>query len=331
MKLLKLGCAGLLLAVVAAAAVLAYLLWPHSGPPRETFVEIPRGAGSREMAALLRDRGVIRTEWEFMIIRALRRGVNLQAGEYRFAGPASAWTVYDRIGRGDVYYHEVIIPEGRNIFDIAETVGALKFIKSSEFLKIARDPALVRDIAPEAPSLEGYLYPATYRITRGGTAMQLCRMMNAEFRRVWKELSPPPGTNVHEMVTLASLVEKETGVPDERKTVSSLYRNRLRIGMRLDCDPTVIYAALLEGRYRGTIYRSDLENPHPYNTYRNPGLPPGPIANPGRASLDAALRPAATDYLFMVAKPDGSGAHTFTTELGAHNAAVQELRRAAPR
>ena len=216
------------------------------------------------------------------------------------------------------------------MFDIAEAVEKLGIMKSAEFLKVARNPELIRDVAPNAPSLEGYLFPSTYRVTRRTTAQQIAREMTATFKRLWKEVGG--GTeDVNKFVTLASLVEKETGVASERDTVASVYHNRLNIGMKMDCDPTVIYAALLEGRYRGTIYRSDLENPHPYNTYRNRGLPPGPIANPGRESLRAALRPAETKYLFFVAKGDGSGAHVFTEDLTAHNAAVRDYRNALAR
>ena len=149
--------------------------------------------------------------------------------------------------------------------------------------------------------------------------------MTGQFRKVWKELGGAE-TGVNRTVTLASLVEKETAVPGERAEVASVYANRLRSGMKLDCDPTTIYAALLEGRYRGTIYRSDLESTHPYNTYRNPGLPPGPIANPGVASLKAAIAPAETEFLYFVAKPGGSGAHSFSRTLAEHNTAVQTYR-----
>jgi UPF0755 protein len=149
--------------------------------------------------------------------------------------------------------------------------------------------------------------------------------MTGQFQKVWKDLGGP-ATGVNRLMTLASLVEKETAVPTERPEVASVYTNRLAMGMKLDCDPTTIYAAILEGRYRGTIYRSDLDNPNPYNTYRNVGLPPGPIANPGIASIKAALKPASTRYVYFVAKPDGSGAHVFSETLEQHNAAVRVYR-----
>ncbi len=195
---------------------------------------------------------------------------------------------------------------------------------------LARDPALIRDLAPGAPTLEGYLFPSTYRITRATTVQQLCVMMTGQFRKHWRAFQPR-GATANNTVTLASLVEKETAVPEERPIVASVYENRLRKGMALDCDPTTIYAALLEERYRGAIYRSDLNSNNAYNTYQHAGLPPGPIANPGIESLKAALAPAETDYLYFVAKPDGSGGHQFSTTMEQHNVAVQKYRRATNR
>src|SRR5260370_24459691 len=201
-------------------------------------------------------------------------------------------------------------------------------MKGSDFLNAARDPALIRDLAPQAPTLEGYLSPSTYRITRRTTVQQLCRMMTDLFRKQWRDLERPDRpAAVHATVTLASLVEKETAIPDERPIVASVYTNRLERGMTLDCDPTTIYAAMLEQRYRGTIYRSDLNSLNAYNTYRHAVLPPGPIATPGIQSLKAALAPAETNYLFFVAKPDGSGGHQFSKSMAEHGRAVQVYRK----
>lgn len=316
-----------LASMTAAGAVAAALLVPYAGFDRPVFVDIPKGTGTRAMGRLLAKQGVVRSGWQFLLVRAVRPRVALQAGEYRFAGPSSAWEVFDRIARGDVFYYEVPVPEGYNIFDIAGAVDALGIITRSQFLAAARDPSTIRDLAPSAPSLEGYLFPSTYRITRQTSGADFCRQMTEQFRRVWKEMGAPAGADVHHAVTLASLVEKETAVPPERAVVASVYHNRLRMGMRLECDPTAIYAALLEGRYRGSIYRSDLERDHPYNTYRRTGLPPGPIANPSRASLEAALRPARTDFLYFVALPGNSGGHAFSRSLAAHHRAVERYRR----
>jgi UPF0755 protein len=327
MKLVRRGCLAVLLPAVLFMGAAASLLVPYSRFTQDVFLDFPKGASTREMARQLEGAGVIRSQWQFLLTRALRRSSRLQAGEYRFSKADSVWDVYGRIARGDVYYYEFTVPEGNNIFDIAQLLGDAKLASPEKFLKAAKNPALIRDLAPRAESLEGYLFPSTYRVTRQTTPEQICRQMTDQFRRVWRELKPPEGADVNAAVVLASLVEKETGLPAERPTVASVYSNRLRIGMKLDCDPTVIYAALLEDRYRGTIYRSDLDNDNAYNTYRHPGLPPGPIANPGKASLAAVLHPAQTDYLYFVAKPDGSGGHQFSRDFGAHAKAVGAYRR----
>jgi UPF0755 protein len=313
--------------LLLAGAYAAYtVLRPQANYEKEAFVDIEPGTSTRGIAQKLADAGVIASEWPFLVVRFIQPGKVLQAGEYHFDQPMSPFEVYGKIARGEIYYRELRVPEGASMFDIAEIVEKLGFIKGSEFLKVARDPALIRDLAPGAPSLEGFLFPSTYRVTRRTTAQQVAREMTNEFRRVWKEVGKP-GLDLNRTVTLASLVEKETAVPSERRTVASVYKNRLDIGMKLDCDPTTIYAARLEDRWDGVIHRSDLDSPNPYNTYRNPGLPPGAIANPGAESLRAAMDPADTRYLFFVAKPGGSGEHVFTESIDQHNAAVQSYRR----
>ncbi len=290
------------------------------------FVEVERGMSTEEIAALLADRGVIAHRWHFRLLRYLRPGAVLQAGEYRFSKAASVLDVFDRIRRGDIYFVTISVPEGANIFEIASILGRSDLRQTADFLQHAKDPTLIKDIAPEAPSLEGYLFPSTYQFLRRTTSAEICKRLTDEFRSRWKSLGSPK--DVHRLVTIASLVEKETSIDSERDDVSSVYWNRITEGMRLDCDPTVIYAALLEGRYRGTIYLSDLQRDHPYNTYRRSGLPPGPIANPGTAALRAAIHPAQTKYLFFVAKGDGSGGHRFSESLSAHTKAVTLYRNA---
>lgn len=314
-------------AIVAAAVLvaLASLAIPYGGFRGETFVNIPRGASSFAIGGVLAEAGVIRYRWQFWLARALRPGTRLHAGEYRFDRSASTWEVFERLARGDVFYYELTVPEGSNMFDIAAAVERLGLAPASEFLREARDPGLIRDLAPRAPTLEGYLFPDTYRVTRHMSPRDICQQMTARFRQIWASLEAR--ADVHETVTLASLVEKETAVPDERPLVASVFVNRLRLGMPLACDPTVIYAALLEERYRGTLYRSDLESRQPYNTYQHAGLPPGPIANPGVDAIRAALNPARTDYLYFVALPDGSGRHQFSTDLASHQRAVARYRR----
>ena len=317
------------LAVLAAALAYVSLKTDYQAFHQPVILDFPKGTSTQTMAEELAQNGVIRYSWQFLLARALRFGRRLQAGEYQFARADTPSNILDRIARGDVFYYELVVPEGSNMFDIAASVGRFDFLKASDFLRAARNPSLIHDLAPEAPTLEGYLFPATYRITRATTVQQLCALMTSQFRKQWRELqNPAQHKPVNKIVTLASLVEKETGRPEDRPIVASVYENRLGKGMALDCDPTTIYAALLEARYRGTIYRSDLASDNAYNTYRHAGLPPGPIANPGVASLKAALAPAETDYLYFVAKPDGSGGHHFSETIAQHNVAVQQYRRA---
>ncbi len=291
-------------------------------------VEVAKGEGTRTIAAQLAKAGVIQSPYYLMIARALHPNAKLQAGSYRFEKSSTPNEVFDRLMHGDVIHYEVTIPEGSNIFDIAAITGkAIPFLNSEKMLRILKHPAPIRDLDPNAPTMEGYLFPSTYRLTRHTTEDQFAKMMTAEFRKVWKQ-SAPAGANIHDVVTLASMVEKESAAKDERPVVAGVYANRLLQNMRLDCDPTTIYAAMLDGRYRGKIYRSDLDSANPYNTYKHLGMPPGPIANPGAGSLAAALKPSMDGkFLFFVAKPDGSGRHNFSTDLAGHNRNVAEYRR----
>ena len=316
-----------ILAIVAAAGWCGWRLTrPYQAFGAETFVEFPRGTGSRALAAALAQAGVIRSRWDFLLARALSPSRVLRAGEYRFTRPASPLDVFDRIARGDSFYYALVVPEGRNMFDIAAAAANLGLFTAPKFLDAARDPALIRDLDPDAPTLEGYLFPSTYHVGRHTTPAALCRIMTARVRDAWSKLGG--AASVHRTVTLASLVEKESKLPDERPRVAAVFVNRLRLGMTLDCDPSTIYAALVEARYSGAIHRSDLESGNPYNTYRHPGLPPGPIANPGLDAIRAVLAPADTDALYFVLRPDGSGAHQFSSNMAAHQAAVALYRRA---
>lgn len=317
----------------AAIAILllagaGYIAWeltrPYAAFSQETFIEFPKGTSTMDMARTLTASGVIQHPWAFLAARALHPRHKLQAGEYRFTQPASVLEVYDRIARGDVFYYLLTVPEGQNMFDIAAGAEKLGLFPATDFLRVARDPSGIRDLDPAAPTLEGYLFPSTYHLSRHSSPDQLCRMMTTQFREVWKELGAP--ADVHATVTLASLIEREARNPTDRPLISSVLHNRLKIGMKLDCDPTTIYAALLDGRYRGTIHQSDLASSSPYNTYRHAGLPPGPIANPGRDSLVAALHPADTQYLYFVLRPDGSGAHNFSKTISEHQVATAQYR-----
>jgi len=316
----------LLVLVIAGGGYVWYLLnQPYQGFQEAKILDFPLGTSTSEMAQLLRGAGVIRSDRLFQLGRYLSPGVALQAGEYKFDKPASTMEVLRRIARGDTFYYELVVPEGNTLFDIAESIKALKVFPAERFLAAARDPKLIQDLDPQAPSLEGYLFPDTYRINRQTTAEALCRTMTHRFREMWRRLNTR--ADVHQTVTLASLVEREAHIPADQPLVASVFRNRLNLDMKLDCDPTVVYAALLDGRYRGTIHRSDLDSESRYNTYKHVGLPPGPIANPGLGAIKASLNPAATNFLFFVAKADGSGGHTFSSSLAQHSAAVEEYHR----
>ena len=312
--------------LLLAAAAIASLFLPTSATPPGTLLNISHGSSSRQIGAQLARQGILRYSWQLPLARLLQPNRNLQAGEYAFKQPATPWQIFDRLARGDVHYYLLRIPEGYNIFDIAKAVAEQGLISEADFLAAARNPQLIQDLAPNAPTLEGFLFPSTYRLTRATTAQILCAQMVAQFRRQWAALRPTQP--VLPTVTLASLVEKETSVPAERSLVAGVYAKRLALGMKLDADPTTIYAALLLGNWRGTIYRSDLDRPHPYNTYQTTGQPPGPIAKPGAAAHAAALQPATTNNLFFVARADGSGAHNFSPNAAAHLRAVADYRRA---
>jgi UPF0755 protein len=319
--------AALLLALLAAAGLAAWLVRAPFGPGNANpiYVDIAPGSGTQSMAAQLQNAGAIRSRYAFFILRALKGGV-LKAGEYRFDHPAAATEVYARIVRGDVYTIALTIPEGYNIFDIADAVDKAGFVPRDQFLAAERaDTALIADLAPGAPSLEGYLFPDTYRFPHHVTAEKILSTMVHRFRAVAAHIGLD--NDVARDVTLASLIEKEVSQDSERPMVAGVFVNRLAKNMPLATDPTIIYAALLNDRWRGTIYASDLKFDSPYNTYIHPGLPPGPICNPGLAALKAALNPAHTDYLYFVA--DGQGHSVFSATLQQHNQHVQVFRHSA--
>lgn len=322
----------LLVLVVLAGIGLAGFGWfqasqPYRGYAGEVLVEIPRGMPTGTIANRLAKEGVIQSPWLFYVARVLRPGLKPQAGEYRFTKAETPFSVLERLTKGEIASYDVVVPEGHNVWDIAAVVARFGYIREQDFLKVALAPGLIRDLDPKAESLEGFLFPSTYRLTRHTTAEQFCRLMTDQFRRQWKAIEGSDKADIHEIVTMASLIEKESGVPEERPLVSSVYWNRLRKGMRMECDPTTIYAAMLRGRWRGTIYKSDLESDHPYNTYRHKGLPPGPIANPGAASLAAAIHPAESKFIYFVAKGDGTGSHNFAVDFSAHQKNVTSYRR----
>lgn len=316
----------LLFVVLIALAAGAYYLAAPVQPPHEVFVDISPGTGSRGIAAQLQSAGAIRNRYAFMALRFWKRGT-LKAGEYRFADAATMSQIYDRLRRGDVYFRVVTIPEGFNIFDVAGAVEASGLATKDAFLTAARkDVQLVADLDPKAQTLEGYLFPDTYHFQRLETSDQMAAAMVKRFRQEAQQLGIHG--NYHQVVTMASLVEKETPIPSDRPLVASVLYNRLKQNMPLMTDPTVIYAAMLQNRYRGAIYQSDLQAKSDYNTYQHAGLPPGPICNPGVAALTAALHPASSKYLYFVADPAAQGHSRFAETLAEHNRNVQAYRRA---
>jgi UPF0755 protein len=317
----------LVIAVLLAAGAVAFVVLVPAGPQTETFVDINAGMSAHQIATQLKQQGIIRSEYAFLGLY-FERGRTLKAGEYRFDHPAPMTEVWDRMRRGDVYTITVTIPEGSNIFDIGQRLESAGLGTQAEFVAAARQgSALVADLDHSAPGAEGYLFPDTYHFRRHTTAQEMMVSMVTRFRQQAAQIGLT--TDFHQTVTLASLIEKETPIDSERPLVASVFENRMEKDMPLETDPSVIYAALLEGRYRGSIYQSDLAADSAYNTYRHPGLPPGPICNPGARSLTAAMHPAQTDYLYFVAaSADPSGQSRFSSTLDQHAKDVEAYRRA---
>ena len=326
----------LLLALVALTAWLGWALFLPVTPPAQKFVLLRPGYSTRHIARELKSAGVIRSADAFVLWHALHRRPSLKAGEYLFERDANVIDIHSRLARGDVYYHTVVIPEGFNMFEIARAIEDAGLGSAEDFLKVATtDTSLIADVAPHATSLEGYLFPNTYNFTRTQSMRDMAAGMVKEFRLRANELGlilpgpAQPGAaaqDIPAVVTLASIIEKETSVPDERPEVAGVYANRLQRRIPLQADPSVIYAELLQGTYTGALHHDDMHFDSPYNTYHHAGLPPGPIANPGKSSLQAAMHPAQTAYYYFVS--DGAGHHRFAATLEEHNRNVAALRRA---
>ncbi len=322
--------ASLLALGVIFAAWLAHSLWtPYRGFSRDgVFVEIPRGASTRVISRLLEERGVVRSRWAFELLGRAWLKRRLQAGEYFFERSASSFAVLEALAEGRVYTRSVSIPEGLAMTEIADLLEKEKLCHREDFLAAARDPAPIRDLAPRARNLEGFLFPATYEFPRRVTAHEIVAAMVRRFRTVWEGLPADgrvAGYTPAEIITLASLVEEETGASGERPVIAGVFYNRLRKKVALQCDPTVIYALRLNGRFDGALHTRQLRFNSPYNTYRYLGLPPGPITNPGQAALRAALFPPRVEYFYFVA--DTKGGHFFSRTLAEHNANVTRYRR----
>jgi UPF0755 protein len=302
---------------------------PYKGyTEAQTRVEVRRGQRTATILQKLQKEGVLRDQWiPLVYMQLLRRNDSLKAGVYQFDKPLSAAEVVDKLVRGDVILKSITIREGLDRFAVGKLFAAEGLGSEEQWDKATSEADLVRDIAPQAESLEGYLFPDTYKFDPGTPVQTIVEAMVANFRKHWgSELATiTTGLDPHQTVTLASIVETESRLPQERPIVASVYMNRVRRRMLLGADPTVIYAMKLAGRWNGNIRKADLQMESPYNTYRTPGLPPGPIANPGLASLRAAAAPATTPYLYFVARNDGS--HVFATSNAEHNRNVEKYQR----
>jgi UPF0755 protein len=323
------------LIVIAALAFAGWFAWAvltPVEPPEKTFVMLRPGYSTRRIASELKSAGVIRSEEAFILWHYLHRR-SLKAGEYLFEMPANVIDLQKRLRRGDVYFHTVVVPEGFTMFDIARAVEAAGLGPADDFLKVAQSNALIADLDPDAPSLEGYLFPDTYQLSRLQSMQEIAAVMVKQFRQVAaqigmvsKSAGAVPGSELHTAVIMASIVEKETAVAEERPLVASVYYNRLEKKIALDADPSIIYAELLAGTYAGALHHDDMRFNSPYNTYTHTGLPPGPIGNPGKSALEAAMHPAQSDYYYFVA--DAAGHHRFARTIEEHNQNVAAYRRA---
>ena len=325
-----------LILLLVAAGTGAYLWYgiqePYQGFGKDgVFVTIPHGTSTRNAGRILERNGVIRSAIAFEVYARRNPRRSLEAGEYLFDHAASGKEVFWKLAHGEVYVLPFTVREGETMFDIAHNLEAAKLMTADEFLKAANDPSGIRDLAPYAKTLEGFLFPATYQLPRHPVAVELASNMVQKFREQWRSISASDTAPANaakptlSTVTLASLVERETPKPDERPLVAGVFENRLRKGMLLQCDPTVIYAMEQAGVYNGTLMGKDLHFDSPYNTYAHGGLPPGPIGNPGEVALRAALVPAQTNYLYFVANTQGG--HFFSATLAEHNQNVNRYHR----
>jgi UPF0755 protein len=328
-KILALAAVGIIAGIVVTGVE---VLRPYRGYTGQVIVDIPSGTHALEVADLLVSKGILSHPWPFLLIYGANRWRHhLKAGEYLFDQPLRPLDVYRKLIRGEVYFRTVVIPEGSNRFDIARILHRRLGISPEEFLQVTGEASPIHDLDPQAPSLEGYLFPDTYRFEYHPTAEHIAMIMLARFRKVlgqnFQQDLDQSGKNLHRVMTLASMIEKETPNQDERAIVAQVFDLRLQKGMLLQCDPTVAYAAELDHVPAAPITESDLNLKSPYNTYVHSGLPPGPICNPGKASILAALHPASTNYLYFVS--NNHGGHHFARTLAEHQRNVARYRKQA--
>lgn len=316
-----------LAALLLLAAEAHRFLTVPVAPPQATIVAIPSGTSFNQAARMLEREGIVTSARKLRIL-ALWQGnaTRVKAGRYLFEGEAAPQQVLDRLVAGDILQERLTIPEGWTAAEIARRIGADDPQREAAVLNLVKEAAFIRKLGMNVPSLEGYLFPSTYTFPEDFPLERLLENMVREFHsRLTEEMKKAAadlGLNLHQWVTLASIIQKESGRVEEMPLISAVFHNRLKKGMPLQADPTVIYAI---ADFDGNLTRRHLNTPTPYNTYQNPGLPPGPIANPGSDALNAAVRPAAVDYLFFVSRNDGT--HVFSTTLREHNQAVIQFQR----
>jgi UPF0755 protein len=320
------------LGVLAACALVGWWVLAPPAPLREAarIVEIPAHEGVREIAARLHREGVIRSPVGFIGLSLIHgKARRLRAGEYEVRQGATSLEVLELLESGRVRQHGVLHPEGATLEELAGVLGRMGLADPAAIVRVATDPSLLTTLGVAGPSLEGYLFPDTYQLTKGMRPEEILTLM---VQRLRAKVTPSiagrageRGLTLHELLTLASIIEREAVVPDERRLISAVFWNRLGRDMPLQADPTVQYAV---GRGREALTRADLQTDHPYNTYRRPGLPPGPIASPGLPAIEAALDPAPVDFLYFVAMDNRR--HHFSLTVEEHNAAVARYRVARP-
>lgn len=323
--------------ISAALLLLLFISWfslefyrPMETLPNTVVFEVEKGQTAKEIALNLKKNGIIKKRWPFLVgYRIFFSAQSLKAGEYAIAIPDSPKNILQALSEGSVYLHSITIPEGLIIQEIAGLLDSEGFAAKQDFLQDVAEISLISSLDKDAPNLEGYLFPETYRFAKGTPSEEIVAAMVFQFTKVfsqeWIERAAELGMSIRDIVTLASLIEKETSLRKEKKIISAVFHNRLKISMKLDCDPTIIYVLKLEGRFKDRLRNRDLKYDSPFNTYLYSGLPPGPIANPGRGSLEAALYPADEKFLYFVSKNDGS--HHFSQTFREHQNAVNKYQR----
>jgi UPF0755 protein len=299
---------------------------PFKAYQNAQLVEISKGTSSKQIARQLETLGIVKTRWHFLVTLWLKRSHHeLKAGEYQFDRALSPVEIVEKLKKGEQTMVSITFPEGLTLAEMAQVYERSALGNAGSFVKVAYTVDLIRDLDSQAVDLEGYLFPDTYRVSRHAPVEDLIHQMVQEFR---KNCHPTDedlqALNLRQIITLASMIEKETAVDSERNLVSAVFRNRLQKGMLLQCDPTIIYALRKAGTYDGNLTKANMQIDSPYNTYRYKGLPPGPIASPGKESINAALNPAQVKYLYFVARKDGS--HAFSEKYEEHVKKVKEFQ-----